>query len=329
MRPGHVAAVIVGLAGLATALSQCAGPIPPPVTVRIGLFAVQDFLPYFVMRDRGFDARHGLRFEERQFAGGAGAIDAMVAGTVDVCPAVGTFPLVLAAERGLVPDRIVAVAANNATDAAHPVVGVVASPSVRTWKDLTGATIATNARNSITSAAVIGRLRDEGVEGFSLVEMSFSNMGLGVAGGNVAAAGMNEPFLTQSLRRGDGHLLGWVMGGAPIERGPFTSIVFGAGFARGNPDTVKAYLRAHLDAVAWMASHPAEARALLARRLDLTPDVGREVRLALWPADARHDPGALTAMQNVFVRSGLQRAAIAPERLRDETLLSQVLRGRR
>lgn len=55
-----------------------------PFTLRIGFFPVQDFLPYFVMMEKGFDKKHGIRFEEISYPGGAAIIDAMNSNTVDV-----------------------------------------------------------------------------------------------------------------------------------------------------------------------------------------------------------------------------------------------------
>lgn len=82
-----LAAAVAGLA----LLPACGAP-PPPVTLRIGVFPVQDFLPYFVMEAQGFARQNGLRFEEVPVAAGLAAVEAMAAGTLDVSPAVGTVP---------------------------------------------------------------------------------------------------------------------------------------------------------------------------------------------------------------------------------------------
>jgi len=315
---------------LAVVLAGCGGPPPAPVTFRVCYYATQDFLPYFVMQEQGFAAQNGLRFEERSFPGGAAAIDAMVAGSLDLCTGVGTVPLLAAADRGLIPGAIVAVAGNNFADRDHRGGAVVAAPSIRDWRDLAGKRIAVNARSaSISTAAVVGRLKLEGVTGYSLVEIPFANMGLAVAGGNVAAASMSEPFLTQSLLRGDGKLLDWVVGGAPFERAEFTAIVVSADLLRRSPQGAKAYLRAHLQAVGWINTNLGKARVLLARRLDLTREIGEKLNLLRWPGDARNDPGLLEAMQPLLIEIGALKARIPARRLYDETLLDQVLAEKR
>ncbi len=141
--------------GFAIVLAACEGPSSaPPVTLRIGVLQALNFLPYFVMQEQGFDRKNGLRFEEPAIQGGAGAIDAMVAGSLDLSIGVTTVPLLVAAERGLIPDKVVPVATNSFADREHPAVGVLAASSVRGWKDLEGKKIGINDRNSMSAAAM-------------------------------------------------------------------------------------------------------------------------------------------------------------------------------
>jgi NitT/TauT family transport system substrate-binding protein len=320
------AAVSIGLA----AYAACTKPAPlPQVTLRICIYPTQDFLPYFVMREQGFDKQNGLRFEEKSYPGGAAAIDDMAAGRLDVCPSVGTVPVLFAAARGLIPSTVLPVATNNLADRDHPGGGVVAAQSIQSWKDLQGKQIAVNAANSITGAAVIGRLKQEGVSNYSLVEIAISNMGLAVAGGNVAAASMNEPYITQSLLRGDGKLLDWVVGGPPLERVPFTMIVFTTRLQQQNPEAVKAFLRGHLQAVRWMSQNTKKARSILAKRLDLGQEVGEKINLLHWPLDARSSPDLLDAMQKTLVDVEILKATTPVSQLYNETLLNEVLAEKR
>lgn len=314
---------------LAFAIAACDKPAPAPVTLRIGVYQTANLLPYYVMRVQGLDKKHGLTFEETVFPGGAGAIEAMVAGVLDLSTGIATMPLLAAAERGLVPDRLTPVAVNSFADPEHPAVGILAAPGIRGWKDLEGRKIGINARTSIAAGAVDARLRLEGVLGYSFVEIPFSNLGLAVAGGNVAAASMNEPHLTQSLLRGDGKLLDWVVGGPPLEHTAFRSIVFSTEFRERNPEGVKAFLRAHIAAVRWSNPHPAEARLVLAKRLNLSAEVGRKIDLLHVSDDARADPGLFEQTQQVLLRSGLLKRAVDMRALYDETLLLEVLKENR
>jgi NitT/TauT family transport system substrate-binding protein len=311
-------------------LAACGAPSPPKpqFTLRIGLFTTQDYIPYFVMQEQGFAKQHGLLFQETSYPGGAAIIQDIAAGALDMGIA-GSVPVLSAAERGIIPGKVVVVAANNFADPDHPGGGLLVAPFVNTWKDLQGQFIAVNAVNSIQDAAIKGRLRQEGVRDYSIVEIPFANMGLAVAGGNVAAATMYEPFLSQSLLRGDGKLLGWIIGGPPFERMESTVIVFSADLYRGNPQAVKAFLRAYLRALKWMHENPEATRAILAKRLDLSKEVGLKVKLAHWPPDARNNPALLDSMQPTLVQLGMLKAPIPAGRLYDETLLNEVLAEKR
>ena len=307
-------------------VAACTSSKPAPqFKLRIGLFPVQDYLPYFVMQEQGFAKQNGLRFEETSYAGGAAVIDAMADGLLEV-GYVGSVPVLTAAERGLIPDKIEVVAANCFADPDHPGVGVLVSTSVRGWEDLNGQHIAVVAIDSVHGAAARACLQSQGVRDYKLVEIPIANMGLAVAGGNVAAATMSEPFLTQSLLRGDGKLLGWVIGGPPFERMEFSIIVFGTNFYRNNPQAVKAFLRAHLQAVKWINQNEKEARSILVKRLKLSQEVGQKVNLLRWPLDARNDPALLESMQSVLIKVAMLKAPIPAHKLYDETLLEEVLK---
>ncbi len=311
-------------------LSTCRGPeSPPQFTLRIGVFPVQDYLPYFVMQEQGFDKRNGLQLVEKtSYAGGAAVIEDIVAGTLDMGIA-GGVPVLSAAEGGLIPGKVVAVAANNFSDPDHPGAGLLVAPFVSTWKHLEGQSIAINAVTSILTAAIKGRLKQEGVRKHTIIEIPFANMGLAVAGGNVAAATMYEPFLSQSLMRGDGKMLGWIIGGPPFERMESSMIVFSADLYRNSPQVVRAFLRAQLQAVRWINQNPEGARSTLAKRLSLTKEVGQKVRLLHWPLDARNDPALLEGIQPSLVNIGMLKAPIPAGRLYDETLLNEVLAEKR
>jgi NitT/TauT family transport system substrate-binding protein len=311
-------------------LTACSPPTPAQqVTLRIGVLRIQDDLPYFVMQEKGFAKQHGVQFVETVYRSGAAIIEAMAAGAVDVCSDVGTVPILEAAGRGLVPSAVIPVGATYFSDPEHPLSAVLVAPSVKNWKDLEGQQVAVNGKNTLSAAAIQGRFKLEGVQNATLVEISFADMGLAVAGGNVAAAVMWEPWLTQSLLRGDGKLLGWVIGGLPFERIEVTMILFRADFYRHHPQAVKAFLRAKLQAVAWINQHPDKARSVLARRLDLTQEVAQKVRLPRWSLNARHDPALLEGMQPLLMEIGLLKAPIPISQLSNETLLTEVLAEKR
>jgi NitT/TauT family transport system substrate-binding protein len=313
-------------------LASCRQQQTPPeqATLRVGVYLAQDYLPFFVIQEQELDRKHGIRLvmQKKLYPGGAAVIEAIAAGSVDMGSA-GSVPLISAAAQGVVPGKVLAAAANNFADPDHPASAVLAAFYVTGWKDLEGKLIAVNAVTSIQGVAVKGRLKMEKIQNYKLVEMSFANMGLAVAGGNVAAAAMYEPFLSQSLLRRDGKILGWIIGGPPFERMESTLIGFSADLYRNKPKTVKAFLRAYLQAVQWINQNPDRARSVLAKWMELSGEVGRKIKLLRWPLDGRSDPASLEQIQSVMTDVGMLKAKIPTRQIYDETLLEEVLTERR
>lgn len=325
--PAGGATVIRWLPAIACLLlTACAAP--PPITVRIGTLGSIDELPLFVIQERGLERKHGLRLLTSTYVGGIKILEAMAAGDVDGSWNVGTVPLLTAVEGGIVPGRAVAVATNTLADPERPGIGVVVAPSVSAWRDLDGQLVGVYVVNSLGGAALSVRLRREGVQHHKLVEIAMPNLGLALAGGMVAAAAMPEPFVSQSILRGDGKLLDWVIGGPPLPRMVYTVIVVRSSFLRQQRAAVKALLRAHLEAVDWINGNLEPARSLVARRLGITEDLGRRIGLLRWPPDARHDPALFTGMQEVFVQGRMLKAAIAADAVFEPAVLGEVLAER-
>jgi ABC-type nitrate/sulfonate/bicarbonate transport system substrate-binding protein len=307
-------------------LTACAPPQPAQqFTLRIGVMSTLSTLPYFVMREQGFDKENGLQFVEIEYGSGSALVEAMAAGSIDTATSIGSVSILDAAERNLIPDKIVPIAAHTFVDPEHPQIGVVAGSSITNWQDLKGQQVAINAKTSLNEAAIIGRLQQEGISDYKLVVIPLVNMGLAVAGGNVAAAVMSEPYLTQSLLRKDGKFLGWVIGGPPFENMELSMIAFSADMYRNNPEAVKAFLLAHLQSVKWISQNPDGARRILSQRLSIGTEVTQKINLLNWSLDGRNDPALLESMQPVMVEAGLLKAPIPVNQLYDETLLDEVL----
>jgi len=106
-------------------------------------------------------------------------------------------------------------------------------------------------------------------------------------------------------------------------------IVFSTDIYKNNPEAVKAYLRAHLEAVKWIEQNPEKARSILARQLDLSPEVTQKMKLLRFSLDGRNDPALLESMQPMLVETGMLKAPVPARQLYDETLLNEVLKEKR
>lgn len=319
------------LALLLVAPTACAADEPPPAAlpvVRFVFIPAVDHLSYLVMVDQGLDRAHGFTLAETEAVGGRAALDALAAGEADVTIS-GSVQVFADARAGKVPDNVVAVADSTRVDPDHPGIAVVVGSGVDDWADLDGAAIAVNQIGSLAEVAGRLRLHEEDVTGFTFAEIALPDQGLAVADGLVAAALMTEPYRTQSLRRGDGRVLDWVIGGSPFPEFPYSFVVVRGGLARDEPDLVRAFLSAHLDAVRWIGTHEDEAREILAQRLSLEPAVAEEMSLNPYVADGRFDADLLERVQRTIATSDPTATPVAFGDLVDERFLLEVLDARR
>jgi ABC-type nitrate/sulfonate/bicarbonate transport system substrate-binding protein len=310
-------------------ITACAAPVSTQqFTIRLGIIDSTDLLPYYVMLDQGFDKKYGLQVVEIPYQGGTDVINALASGTLDGAPTIGTPPILLAAESGIVPSKVIGVAANSFANADHPAAAVFVAANISGWKELEGKTIGVNSKTSVVAAGLIGRLKLEGISSYKLIEIPFANMGLAVASGDISAAAMNEPYISQSILRNDGRVLGWTIGDKPFISMEYTMVLFSTSFQQDNPEAVKAYLSAYLEACQWISKNSAKSRTILAKRLSLTIDVAEKMYLLEWSLDGHNDTVLLDDTQKVLVDIGFLKATIPSGQLFDETLLNQVLKGK-
>lgn len=133
-----LAAVALGV-GVAVARSlgylstQNQSPAPAATVdkLSIALPALPHAALIHIAAAQGYLAEEGLEPTITPVSHGKAAIDAMAAGALDMCPGVGIAPLFAAAERGLFPEKVVAVAANNFADPGHRGIGVIVAQEKR------------------------------------------------------------------------------------------------------------------------------------------------------------------------------------------------------
>lgn len=319
---------LVAAAALAAAASGCGSSDERAATeletLRVGVVNAIDALPLYVMADKGFAGREGLRLVETDVEGGTASLALMARGEQDVGN-VSVVALASGAQEGLVPDEAVAISSLSFADPEAPMAALFARDDVRSLADLAGERIAVNTPTSLGGVAMREILRTERIRGAALFEIPFANMGLAVRGGDVAAAVMFEPFIAQSLERGDGHILGWVIGGPPMERVLASLMAASGDLLRERPETVARFLRAQVAALDWIAADEAGAREVLARRLSISPEVVAKVVMPRFDPQARIDTARMEPMLDVTDRV-LGTESVAPRRLFDPEPLASALR---
>ena len=126
--------VAVALLVIAVLLPACAPSEPEQqFTLRIGLVGTLSSLPYYVMRDQGFDKQNGLTIVETIDQSADLGFNAIADGSLDGSSSGGTVNVVLAVQNGIMTDKVIAVSTNSFADPEHPIVGVVVANSLSKW----------------------------------------------------------------------------------------------------------------------------------------------------------------------------------------------------
>ena len=293
-------AVLIALLVLAAGCAP-ATPADAVFTIRVGIYPTIDMLPIYVMEHEGIAARYGFTPAESPYGSGLAVAQAIAKDEIDVAYP-GLVPLFSLSAAGQVPSKVAVVGIATVASPEFPVGQVLAGSAIASWHDLQGRQVATHNTTSANAAAFSARARAEGVTAFEFVVVAFPDMGLAVRDGVVAAAAMDEPYATQSVLRGDGHVLAYVFGEPPITSAPVVAIAARAAMLGGRQLT--AFLRAHLDAVRFIRDHPDEARQLLVAKLGVSETVAARMNLRDFPLDARIDMASVTALEEVLLAAG-------------------------
>jgi ABC-type nitrate/sulfonate/bicarbonate transport system substrate-binding protein len=153
---------------------------------------------------------------------------------------------------------------------------VKGSSSIRTPQDLPGKTIAVNALKGVGEVVIRGALKAVGVDpnSIKLVVIPFPAMRTALANGQIDAAHMPEPFMSQAMNQ-DGARIVMAPGPAIMPFLPNGVYVARGSWAKDNPALAKQFRLAINESLIYAQGHPAEIRALL-------PAATRDIRLPTW-----------------------------------------------
>ena len=267
---------------LAVALLTLAASAPAAETLRLGYIPVGDCLQLFVAQDLGYFNEAGLDVQATPFKGGplialaveAGELDAGWSNTVSLAIAHGQgFDFAVLAP-GAFESREVRV---------HRLLVRTDSP-IASLADLKGRTVAINNLGNVNEIAVTALLASQGLSpsDIRLVEVPFPQMATALANGSVDVVLALEPFVTLALRDGTARIL------EPAALRAFgDNLLIAAWFARAgflaeHPATAEAFRRAVLRASAFITGHPDQAREILTRHTQLSPDLAKAIALPLF-----------------------------------------------
>lgn len=223
---------------------------------------VADYAALYVGLEHDIFESHGLKVQAEVGQSGAATVAAVMSGEVSAGGS-AIVPLVNASSRD-VPVRLVAPAGTS-TEGREDYIGVVVAPDsdITDIKDLSDGKIAVNGLKSFLELVTRKAVDNDGGTSTNteFLDIPNSEMQRAVENGQVDAAVMNEPFLSQAQEAGL-EVVGFP-NKAVSEDLLISGYFVSEDFANDNPQTVENLQAAIAEAQEYAEEHPDEVRSIL------------------------------------------------------------------
>ncbi len=245
-------------------------------TVTVDTLPIANGLPLDLGISKGFFEKRGIEIKKTVLQSGNDIVLALSNNNGDI-GYIGWTPAFIANTSGI--DIVTAAASEvegtNIADNWQNLM-VKGSSSIRTPQDLAGKTIAVNALKGVGEVVIRGALKAVGVDqnSIKLVVIPFPAMRTALANGQVDAAHMPEPFMSQSMNQ-DGARIVMAPGPAIMPFLPNGVYVARTAWSKENPALSRQFRLALNESLIYAQGHPDEIRALL-------PAATRDIRLPVW-----------------------------------------------
>ncbi|MBI2192043.1 MAG: ABC transporter substrate-binding protein [Planctomycetes bacterium] len=275
------AVLLVAVVALIVILTR---PSESPATVRIGYLNITASLPLFIAEEKGYFGEEGVQVETHQIASSNQLVDGVIAGNLDAFIEASAVP-VLAVELQS-PGRLKVFSVSSITrQAPFDALLVKEDSPLRSLQDLAGKKIGVFPGSTATNL-LRKFFADRGIDvsNITFVPMPPQNHLTALLEGSVDAVHAYEPTIAIALSRGGVRQLYGSAYAEMLDRNPQGVAVISVRFAQEHPETARKVIRALERAMVFMREHEAEARQILARRMNLQPEVAnRSVFLYMLP----------------------------------------------
>jgi NitT/TauT family transport system substrate-binding protein len=252
--------------------------------VKVGVIPIVDVAPIYLGQRKGFFANRRIELTMESGQGGAAIVPGVVSGQFQF--GFSNITSLLVAQTKNVPIKVVANGVASTGEAGKDFGGVAVrkdSPITKAT-DLAGKKVAVNTLKNIGDTTVRESVRKAGGDpaGISFVEMPFANMPAAVGNGQVDAAWVVEPSLSQITSTG-GRVVAWNY----VDAAPDLTVAAyfaSTKLAADNPDLVKRFTEAINESLTYADAHPAEVRDVLGTYTKIDPELRASLTLPKWPA---------------------------------------------
>jgi NitT/TauT family transport system substrate-binding protein len=286
-----LAAIVAGCGGGESAPQSEGGVTKLKVQETAGVPSA--FVAFGIQKGFFSDQKLDIALEPTQ--GGAATIPALVSGDIQVGGS-NVVSLLLASSKDL-PIQAIAGGTTAQASGEKDFGALLAAKGkgISGPEDLEGKTVAVNTLNNIAEVVVKAALEKQGVdpESLKLSEVPFPEMQPALAKGSVDAAFSIEPFVTQSVQKGD-EVLGYsyVDTESDMQVGAYAVT---DQFADSDPDAVKAFQAAVKETAEYVAGHEDEFRTFLSENAKMPPALAKKIVLPKWTGEVDADSVANTA----------------------------------
>ena len=286
--PVLIAALLIGAGGLAACGDDDdggGGGEAAAETLSVGVIPIADVAPLYLGMDKGFFKEEQLTIKPQLAEGGAAILPAVVSGDFQIGFS-NVISLLIAASKDL-PVEIIAqgVLAGKSESQAWADLLVLKDGPIKQPQDLEGKTIAVNTLNNICEVTIKASLEkdDVAVDTLKFTEVPFPDMNAALEAGQVDAACVVEPFVSQGK-------VGKARGIDPfyVRTAPDLTVATyftSSQYAQENPDVVDRFVRAMNKSLTYAQSHPEEVRNVLLDYTEIPPEAAEQIKLPVWRPD--------------------------------------------
>ncbi|MBO0837188.1 MAG: ABC transporter substrate-binding protein [Actinobacteria bacterium] len=248
-------AVLMAACGGTAAGNASTSQSSKPIThVNFGLNVPTDFdlvLPQYVARDRGFFTQQGLDVTTSSFQGGADAVKAMVAGSLDLDAATGLDAPAAVAKGASLRE----FAGGGVSTSTFRLVATNSS-GIKALKDLKGKKIGITRFGSLTDYVARVEGQKAGLKAgtdFTEIPIGASAMQAALENGQIDATNANPVDAIPLLAGGKVHSVTDFSKVDPNTQ--FTALVATPTYLNQHPGTVRSFLKAYFQAIKYLQAH--------------------------------------------------------------------------
>ncbi len=303
-RKGYIVVTLLAAALFLICLQTLAAS-PEKREIKFGVLPVLQALPLYVAQDKGLFVKNRVSVQlipfntasEKDIALSTGAIDGYFGDLVT--------PVVL---KGNGRD-VVIVAANYDTRYDRRMFAVLGRPGgpYKTASDLVSVPVAV-ASNSVVDLNTETLLKQSGLASDKIAYTEVKNIGMRMQmllSGQVEAAALPEPLVTAAVA-GGAILLADDSGLATSQ----TVLAFSTPFARQNPETIRAFLKAQGEAAALINSDPDSVRSVMVEHVRLPESLKKSYPVPKFPQPDVPDKTALDTISQWLKQRNVIHGAV-------------------